>query len=148
MRGGQSSHSCCVGAARRTNTPTLRLPLTNIPRSQKSNHPTCSHPSCAHNAYTQNHGWGEQSTGKCGTQLCLLGWLMKLRKKSTRTHWYPKTCRPIQSTTSRTKAKVGVPRTENRSNPRKKKDEGRNGPHPCQPKKRHDLPAISRRCIS
>ena len=30
----------------------------------------------------------------------------------------------------------------------KKGYEGRNGPHPCQPKKRHDLPAILRRCTS
>ena len=88
MRRGQSSHSCCVGSARRTYTTTSSS-INEHSRSQKSNHPTCSHPSCAHDDYTQNHG-----------------------KTAT-----------IQE-------KKG------------------NAPHPCQPKKRHDLPAILRRSIS
>ena len=148
MHGGQSSHSCCVGSARRTNTPTLRLPLTNIPRSQKSNHPTCSHPSCAHNDYTRNHGWGEQSTGKCGTQVCLLGWLMKLRKKIDTNTLVPKNVPPNSIDNVEDKGKGECAKDRKPLQSKKKKDEGRNGPHPCQPKKRHDLPAISRRCIS
>ena len=137
-------------------TPPLRLPLTNIPRSQKSNHPTCSHPSCAHDDYTQNHGWGEQSTGKCGTQVCLLRWLMKLREKIDTNTLVPKNVPPNSIDNARTTAKVGGPQDlptkvkikKNRYNPRKKGYEGRNGSHPCQPKKRHELPAILRRCTS
>ena len=127
MRGGQSSHSCCVGSGRvdlcrvGEHTPPLRLPLTNIPRSQKSNHPTCSHPSCAHNDYTQNHGWGEQSTGKCGTQVCLLGWLMKLRKKIDTNTLVPKNVPPNSIDNVEDKGKGGCAKDRKPLQSKKKK---------------------------
>ena len=102
-------------------TPPLRLPLTNIPRSQKSNHPTCSHPSCAHNDYTQNHGWGEQSTGKCGTQVCLLGWLMKLRKKIDTNTLVPKNVPPNSIDNVEDKGKGGCAKDRKPLQSKKKK---------------------------
>ena len=102
-------------------TPPLRLPLTNIPRSQKSNHPTCSHPSCAHNDYTQNHGWGEQSTGKCGTQVCLLEWLMKLRKKIDTNTLVPKNVPPNSIDNVEDKGKGGCAKDRKPLQSKKKK---------------------------
>ena len=113
------SDRSCVGANRPSPALLGRLhehglrhhPLsTNIPGSWKSSHRAWIHPSCVHNDCRRRRGWGELPIEKCDRRVGLPGWSSNLRKKrATRTFWDPRARGPIQSTSSRAKAKVDRP---------------------------------------
>ena len=105
MRKGQSSHSCCVGSTRRTYATTSssvneHSPLPKIKSSSVW-------PSIIRSQWLHTEPW-------VGREIHWYMWYTGLssrvvnetKKKLARTNWDPKTCCPVQSTSSRTKAKV------------------------------------------